>query len=107
MSYSHDSQTDRRRRQPLTSTHSLSHLRNDDYGTTFTSTRNKKKVAPASLSRSILSADMSGCELMKLNGWMDNGWQLRVFLLSLIFYSGSGFLHTEHPEIGPVASTSF
>ena len=30
-----------------------------------------------------------------------HGWQLRVFPSFLDFHSGSGFLHTEHPEIGP------
>lgn len=69
-------------------------------------TRNKNRSG--SLSRSILSADMSGRELiMKMKGWMDMDGSYEFFLLSLIFILAQDFLHTEHPEIGLVASTSF
>lgn len=69
-------------------------------------TRNKNRSG--SLSRSILSADMPGRELiMKMKGWMDMDGSYEVFPSFLDFHSGSGFLHTEHPEIGLVASTSF
>lgn len=105
MSYSHEQQVDRRKRQPFASIHSLSLLCNDDYGTTFPPFEaNPLRQSP---SRSILSADMPGCGLItKLKGWMDIGWQLRVFLLSLIFILAQDFCTLEYPEIGLLACTS-
>lgn len=44
---------------------------------------------------------------MKMKGWMDMDGSYEFFLLSLIFILAQDFLHTEHPEIGLVASTSF
>lgn len=106
MSYSHNPQTERKRLQPLPSIHSLSHLRNDDYGTTFPSTRTKIR-SWQSLERSILSADVPGCGLlMKKKGWTDMDGSYEFSFFPLVFDSGSKLLHTGHPEIGPVAYTS-
>jgi hypothetical protein len=51
---------------------------------------------------------MPGCGLiMKMKGWMDmDGSYEFSFFPCFFYYSGSGLLHIEHPEIGPVASAS-
>lgn len=85
MSYSHNPQPERNRLQPLPSIHSLSHLRNDDYGTTFPSTRTKIR-SWQSLERSILSADVPGCELlMKKKGWTDMDGSYEFSFFPLVF----------------------
>lgn len=43
---------------------------------------------------------------MKMKEWMDMDGSYEFSFFPCFLNSGSGFLHAEHPEIGPVASAS-
>lgn len=61
-------------------------------------TRNKNRSG--NLSRSILSADMPGRELiMKMKGWMDMDGSYEFFLLSLIFILAQDFCTLSTPRL--------